>query len=862
MIFNFSTARTSVAPRTGLFGDRGLSAALDLLAAASFAGAALLSSLYCVLAYIPSTYFAFIHAPFLSWMPLFARTQPYLFTVTFCGTAASTYRTLSTPLEKRLAWEVSLFGAALCAYLLYSRPLQGIGNHSISFIWAVAFLFLIVCFGTLDYLRWLPVLHNHPTEQSGFAYPRIVFGATIVAISYHTAAYARYYLAGGRQLPRKSDLVLALWATAMLVLLFVVVFSVIIFAARVANAAANPQKLRFLLFTLLWFLGTMLLFYKVLLASIPFEGVAAATYASLLSLALVGFAGGRVLRKAAVTEQDGILQRNPRVASRKLEAALWLFLMAANLTIPALIGAMDWNAIFEKSWAITYWMLIAWVVVVKHRASKQQRISVPVVAAGLTFLLLRLGLGAETTWGHTRLEKDFDSTVAIERYSAMDASFAAANQLLTATASPRQCDAQCQFIREQTNIAPSALLQLRNLDLVQHLASVKGKKPNIFIIVVDSLRQDYLSAYNPEVSFTPAIGSFAKDSVIFRNAFTRYAGTTLAEPSIWSGTVLLHKHYPQPFHLVDGLEKLIETDGYSPFISIDTVLQVILQPPAGTVRLDADESKWTDQDFCSTSDEFISQIDRRRPDGPIFFYTQPQNVHVVTLGKTISLRPPRKNYSPFVSPYASELQRLDGCFGDFVQALKKRGIYDNSIVILTADHGEDLKKMGPQRHAFSLRPEVIKIPLIIHIPKNIEKHWFYDQGAIAFNTDISSTLYELLGHGPVMNRPEFGSPLFAPTANDASKYHRNSYMIASSYGPLYGLLSENGSKLFIENETLGVAETEEFFDLSQDPQATQNLLTDEIRRNGEAELRRCIQQIADLFGYRYKAPSILDWLNR
>jgi hypothetical protein len=114
----------------------------------------------------------------------------------------------------------------------------------------------------------------------------------------------------------------------------------------------------------------------------------------------------------------------------------------------------------------------------------------------------------------------------------------------------------------------------------------------------------------------------------------------------------------------------------------------------------------------------------------------------------------------------------------------------------------------------------------------------------------------------VINQPEFGRPLFTPTSNDATKYYRNSYMIASSYGPLYGLLSDNGSKLFIENETSGLAETEEFFDLSQDPQATQNLLTDEIRRNGEAELRRSIQQIADLYDYRYKAPSIWDWLTR
>ncbi|HZD95375.1 MAG TPA: hypothetical protein VE133_14030, partial [Candidatus Sulfotelmatobacter sp.] len=59
----------------------------DSASRASFAGTLLFSSIYCLLAYIPSTYYAFIQAPFLSWMPLFARIQPYLFIITFGGTA-------------------------------------------------------------------------------------------------------------------------------------------------------------------------------------------------------------------------------------------------------------------------------------------------------------------------------------------------------------------------------------------------------------------------------------------------------------------------------------------------------------------------------------------------------------------------------------------------------------------------------------------------------------------------------------------------------------------------------------------------------------------------------------------------------
>src|SRR6185437_747164 len=180
--------------------------------------------------------------------------------------------------------------------------------------------------------------------------------------------------------------------------------------------------------------------------------------------------------------------------------------------------------------------------------------------------------------------------------------------------------------------------------------------------------------------------------------------------------------------------------------------------------------------------------------------------------------------------------------------------------VLTADHGEDLNGVGGERHAFSLRPEVIRVPLIMHVPQAVKKHWYYDPDSIAFNTDIAATLYELLGHGPVISRPEFGRPIFTKTAAEHQQYLRDSYLIASSYGALYGLLYENGSKLFIAE--LALTGREEFFDLAKDPGASHNVLTPEQKQQYEAQLRTDIQQIANLYNYRYHVPTLLGWLMR
>ncbi len=85
---------------------------------------------------------------------------------------------------------------------------------------------------------------------------------------------------------------------------------------------------------------------------------------------------------------------------------------------------------------------------------------------------------------------------------------------------------------------------------------VRAPLPNVFIFLIDSLRRDYLSPYNPAVTFTPAIAQFAADSYVFRNAFTSYGGTWMSIPSMWTGTPLT-RGWGQVFRRVNPLEPLI-----------------------------------------------------------------------------------------------------------------------------------------------------------------------------------------------------------------------------------------------------------------------------------------------------------------
>ncbi len=827
----------------------------------SFVAVLFLSSMYCLLAYIPTTYFAFIQAPFLAWMPIFARLQPYLFTITFCGAAIPLWERFRSGHDRRLILEFWFIGILGSACLLWMRPVQSLGNNSLSFVWAIAFLLPVICLGALDYAGYLGKLKEEQGASRPFSYVRVVAAALLVSVLYPGSAFLRFYIARMPSPLTRNELAICVWAAITQVLLFLFVASIVELARRAADRSAHPEATRFLLFTGLWWLGLAFSMFKVVLASIPFAGTEGAVYACSLSMAAVIFIGGRRLRRrvqknhaAAAVEQEPDKQH----ANGYESAALFLLIFAAALIVPLFIGSMDWHSILEKTWAMVLWVMAAALVIYRQPLARGRlRTWHILLVAFISLAVFRAGLWSQKSWAAILSGPNPDAGMAIRQHETFDASFAAANEIMT-PASSRQCDQDCRFISNQTNIPASARVDLHNVSLVHNLQPNHGSKPNIFIIVVDSLRRDYLSPYNSSVDFTPAIGAFAQDSIVFRNSFTRYSGTTLSEPSIWAGMLMLHKHYVQPFHLVNNLEKMIQADDYQSMVSVDTVLRVVLQPAPDLVQLDTDEAKWTDQDFCSTSAEVAGRIAQRKDHNrPIFLYTQPQNVHFVTLSKTVLLRPPKKHYGSFVDFYASELERLDGCFGKFIGALKAQGLYDNSIIVLTADHGENLDAMGGERHAFSLKPEVIQVPLIMHVPPAIRKSWYYDQDLIAFNTDITATLHELLGHGPVIARPEFGRPLITPNSDEMQKYKQDSYLIASSYGFVYGLLFDNGKKLFVDTQG-----EREFFDLDQDPAASHNVLTQKTRVQNEAILKTDIQGISDLYGYKYIQPNILDWLTR
>src|SRR5262249_20545879 len=182
-------------------------------------------------------------------------------------------------------------------------------------------------------------------------------------------------------------------------------------------------------------------------------------------------------------------------------------------------------------------------------------------------------------------DREFDARRVLSRYLVYNPSFRVVDGLLHDSGG--DTPTFNRFLRSNTNLGDIDIPSPENLDLVPGLTpSHLRQRPFIFLFVLDSLRPDYLAPYNPAVAFTPRFKEFGAESLVLRNAFTRYGGTGLSVPAIWSGFAGLHKQYVQPFHPMNSLEKLLHANGYRMYLSLDSIIRQLLLPSPSIVELD------------------------------------------------------------------------------------------------------------------------------------------------------------------------------------------------------------------------------------------------------------------------------------
>lgn len=302
-------------------------------------------------------------------------------------------------------------------------------------------------------------------------------------------------------------------------------------------------------------------------------------------------------------------------------------------------------------------------------------------------------------------------------------------------------------------------------------------RPPILLLTVDTLRADHLGEYGYDRQTSPGLARLAADGVVFEHAFTTAPKTSPAYASMFTG------HYPYRHglqslgqELADQNETLAErlsAGGYrtAGFVSSTVMIDRLSGLGQGFAHWDdrmtsreanrdnyervasqttASVLEWLPQDLAGVF-VFVHLID---PHGP---YTPP-SLFLVRL---------RRGRGPLLKPgQVPEFQRLEGAtaVGDYIDAydaevlyatgqlsrildeLDERGVYDDSLIIVTADHGESFGEDGYFfRHGKTLHEASTRVPLIIKPPGGradvVEPRWIDSVSLV----DIAPTVLDYAG---------------------------------------------------------------------------------------------------------------------
>jgi len=207
------------------------------------------------------------------------------------------------------------------------------------------------------------------------------------------------------------------------------------------------------------------------------------------------------------------------------------------------------------------------------------------------------------------------------------------------------------------------------------------QKPNIVLIVIDSLRFDKCHG-NEKSSFTPNIDMLIKNGTYFQETISSAASTILAVGSILTGLYPFRNglggaSYQKLNPNVKTLTKILKDNGYStyataPEIANDFGLTCDFQNP------DTVYDNYFSL-FSGLGDQILNKFKNSNFKQPYFFY-----IHLFDLHSPVIV-PPSFNKSEFGM---SQYERMISAIDDWLSKLLEFINLENTIVILTSDHGE------------------------------------------------------------------------------------------------------------------------------------------------------------------------------
>lgn len=302
---------------------------------------------------------------------------------------------------------------------------------------------------------------------------------------------------------------------------------------------------------------------------------------------------------------------------------------------------------------------------------------------------------------------------------------------------------------------PAALLRCGCLaSLLVWISCGEPAPPNVLLITIDTLRADRLGTYGYRPARTPHLDRLAAEGVRFDDAIAVAPITAPSHSSILTGLlppvhgVRDNGTYSLPPEAVTLAERLRDRGWATHAIVSAIVLNRRYQLDQGFESYDddlwsEDEPKLfmiRDRPARKTSDRFLAWLDQhfaaadaQRPFFAWIHYFDPHQPY----------EPEAIDRAMAPNPYDAEIAGVDRAIGRILDRLREQKQLDDTLIVVTADHGESLGEHGEKTHAVFVYDATVKVPLLMRWPQRLPVGEVY-AGPVS-SIDIVPTILGALG---------------------------------------------------------------------------------------------------------------------
>jgi arylsulfatase A-like enzyme len=313
------------------------------------------------------------------------------------------------------------------------------------------------------------------------------------------------------------------------------------------------------------------------------------------------------------------------------------------------------------------------------------------------------------------------------------------------------------------------------------LGAQRDPRPNIVLISLDTLGAAYLGAFEGPPGVSPTLDAFLDSGFSFRRAFAQYGVTRTSHASLFTA-LYPPGHGAYPYDAVLPLPSLVAQlarDGYrTAAVTEGGFVSGALGFHRGFDAYDDGTADALDPAASSDVDETLRRarawLRGAGTRSRFFLFLHTYEVHVPYLprdapaqelarrlgaGDAAGLGPQRQprliighnDGSLTLEPqtrevlralHLGEIQYLDRAIGRFLAELERMGLADDTLVVLTADHGEQFGEHGKMGHGESLHNRVLHVPLALRWPGHIRPG---ASDTVVQLVDVMPTILDLAG---------------------------------------------------------------------------------------------------------------------